>query len=57
MSSLAAAPEVSQRTEPPRLAPEQVPEGFAIAQGPWTTLPAHGARDYQTLRQEMLRRP
>ncbi|MET0163437.1 MAG: L,D-transpeptidase [Vicinamibacterales bacterium] len=57
VTSLVAAPEVTQRPEPPRPAPERVPEGPSVAQRLDTTVPGHGARDYQTLRQEMLRRP
>jgi lipoprotein-anchoring transpeptidase ErfK/SrfK len=57
VNSLAALPEVSHRTEPPRLVPEQMPEGSSVAQGPETTIPGRRARDYQALRQEMLRRP
>jgi hypothetical protein len=57
VNSLAAAPEVSQRPEPPRPAPERVPEGPSVAQVPERTVPGHSTRDYQTLRQEMLRRP
>ena len=57
VTSLTAAPDVSRRIEPPRPAPELMPEGASIGQGPEATVPAHRARDYQTLRQETLRRP
>ena len=57
VNSLAAAPEVSQTTEPPRPTQRQTPQEPTIAQMPETTVPAQRPRDYQGLRQEMLRRP
>ena len=56
VNSLPTAPEVSQRLEPK---PAQVhpQDASALVQGPAETTSAQGARDYQGLREETLRRP
>jgi lipoprotein-anchoring transpeptidase ErfK/SrfK len=57
VNSLSAAPEVSQKTGPLRPAPEQSAQEPVIAQQMEMITPNHRARDYQTLRREMLHRP
>jgi len=57
VTSLAFAPEVAQKMNPQRPVTYPLPEGSAVAQGPEVVMPAQRARDYQALRQEMLRRP
>jgi lipoprotein-anchoring transpeptidase ErfK/SrfK len=57
VNSLTIAPGISQKMGPPRSATEPPQERAAFAERPEATMRAQRARDYQTLRQEMLGRP